>query len=308
MHKLLLEQRADPCVYRHTDGTYYFTASVPEYDLIELRRADSLEGLSTAKPKTIWRKHASGAMSVNIWAPEIHFVDGRWMIYFAAAKAATDTERYGEHRIYALENDSPDPMEGTFVEKGQIDTGWESFALDSTTFVSGGQRYFVWAQRDEAIEGNSNLYIAKMKDAVTLSLPAVRLSIPEYDWERQGYLVNEGPSVLRHGGKLYLTYSGSATDERYCMGLLTAKEGSDLLDPKSWHKSPKPVMVTDEKKGLYGPGHNSFTTDEQGRDVLVFHARPYPGFHGTALGDPNRHAYIQLVEYDAQDEPVFECL
>ena len=29
-------QRADPYVYRHTDGTYYFTASVPAYDRIVL--------------------------------------------------------------------------------------------------------------------------------------------------------------------------------------------------------------------------------------------------------------------------------
>ena len=30
----LIEQRADPCIYRHTDGYYYFTASVPQYDRI----------------------------------------------------------------------------------------------------------------------------------------------------------------------------------------------------------------------------------------------------------------------------------
>ncbi|MDA5483519.1 alpha-N-arabinofuranosidase, partial [Yersinia intermedia] len=33
----LIEQRADPFIYRHTDGYYYFTASVPEYDRLELR-------------------------------------------------------------------------------------------------------------------------------------------------------------------------------------------------------------------------------------------------------------------------------
>src|SRR5690625_5846712 len=31
-------QRADPWVYKHTDGYYYFTGSVPAYDRIELRR------------------------------------------------------------------------------------------------------------------------------------------------------------------------------------------------------------------------------------------------------------------------------
>ena len=39
-------QRADPYVYRHTDGSYYFTASVPAYDGIVLRRAGTLAELS----------------------------------------------------------------------------------------------------------------------------------------------------------------------------------------------------------------------------------------------------------------------
>ena len=34
----LIEQRADPHITRHTDGRYYFTGTVPEYDRIVLRR------------------------------------------------------------------------------------------------------------------------------------------------------------------------------------------------------------------------------------------------------------------------------
>ena len=45
-------QRADPYIYRHTDGCYYFTASVPAYDRIILRRADSLAGLAGAVENT----------------------------------------------------------------------------------------------------------------------------------------------------------------------------------------------------------------------------------------------------------------
>ncbi|HSM62699.1 MAG TPA: hypothetical protein VK833_02055, partial [Gillisia sp.] len=35
-------QRADPHVTRTPDGTYYFIATVPEYDRIELRKANSI--------------------------------------------------------------------------------------------------------------------------------------------------------------------------------------------------------------------------------------------------------------------------
>lgn len=46
-----ITNRADPQVYRHFDGMYYFTASVPEYDRIVLRRANCLKGLAEAEEK-----------------------------------------------------------------------------------------------------------------------------------------------------------------------------------------------------------------------------------------------------------------
>ncbi len=302
--KPFIEQRADPWILRK-DGWYYFTASVPEFDRIILRKARTLRELPDAVEKVVWSRHAEGPLSCNIWAPEIHFVDGRWVIYFAAARGGADEAGRYDHRIYALENENPDPMSGGFTEKGRIDTGWESFSLDSTTVLCGGKRYFIWAQRDFDIPGNSNLYIAEMKSALELKLPAVRLSVPEYDWECRGFLVNEGPACLVHGGRLYLTYSASATDERYAMGMLSLKEGGDPLKAADWSKSPVPVMATEEANGLYGPGHNSFTVDEEGKDLLVFHARPYPGFKGDALSDPNRHCFLRPVRYDAEGRPVF---
>ena len=39
------------------------------------------------------------------------------------------------------------------------------------------------------------------------------LSKPEFDWECRGFKVNEGPAVLVHGDKLFISYSASATDE-----------------------------------------------------------------------------------------------
>jgi len=301
--KPLIEQRADPHVFLK-DGWYYFTASVPEFDRIILRKSRTLEGLSEAQEKTVWFHHPDGEMSCYIWAPELHFVDGQWVIYFAAAREGEDEAGCFNHRTYALINENPDPMEGSFREAGRIDTGWESFTLDSTTTVFEGKRYFIWAQRDDRIPGNSNLYIARMKNALELELPAVLLSVPEYDWECQGFLVNEGPGCLHHGGNLYVTYSGSATDERYAIGLLTLEAGRDPLDPASWTKSPKPVMTTEEKNGIYGPGHNSFTRDENGQDILVFHARPYPGFRGTPLSDPNRHCFIRKIRYSPEGLPI----
>lgn len=302
--KPFILQRADPHIYRHTDGYYYFTASVPAFDKIILRRSKTIEGLATAAEKTIWVHHAQGPLSHNIWAPEIHHVDGGWYIYFAAAH--NEEKRHYDHRMYVLENKNADPSEGDFIEKGQIDTGMETFSLDATSFVHKGIQYLIWAQRDKAIPGNSNLYIASMENPWTLRSRPVLLSKPELPWECIGHLVNEGPAILVHNGTIYLTYSASATDHHYCMGLLTTGMEDDLLNPESWRKSPSPVMVTDEAAGLFGPGHNSFTTDEGGQDILVYHARPYKELKGDPLGDPNRHAYVKPVKYNGNNHPVFQ--
>ncbi|WP_088103525.1 glycoside hydrolase family 43 protein [Halalkalibacter urbisdiaboli] len=302
----VIEQRADPWVYKHTDGYYYFTASVPEYDRIELRRSETIQGLGEAEPKTVWWKYDRGPMSANIWAPEIHYIDGKWYIYFAAAKTAETNEGLFDHRMFVLENEAENPLEGEWIEKGQIKTKWESFALDATTFEHEGTRYLVWPQKDPDIVGNSNLYIAKMINPWTITGEPVMITTPEYEWEKIGFLVNEGPAVIKKQGRIFIAFSASATNHNYCMGLLYASETSDLLDSNSWTKHPEPVFQTSEKTGQYGPGHNSFTVSEDGlQDVMIYHARNYKEIEGDPLYDPNRHTRAQVITWDEDGFPVF---
>ncbi len=304
--KPLVEQRADPYVYYHTDGYYYFTASVPEYDRIELRRAWSVKALPQAEPLVIWRKHAEGPMSYHIWAPELHFIDGKWFIYFAAGQAGDPWYI----RTWILENDSADPFTGQWKEKGSLIPEWDSFMLDCTVFQYEADKkwYAVWAQKSQDRTENSRLYISRMISPYTLEFPQVELTKPEFDWECRGFKVNEGPAVLQRNGKVFLTYSASATDASYCMGMLTAKMGADLLKAESWQKGKSPVFVTDEKKGIYGPGHNSFTVSRDGtEDYLIYHARPYAEVNlDFALYDPNRHAWVKRIRYDEKGYPVFQ--
>ena len=229
----LIRQRADPFIARHTDGFYYFMGTVPEYDRLELRRATTLEGLATAEAKTIWRKHETGPMGAHIWAPELHFIQGKWYVYFAAGAA----DKIWDIRIYVLENASPNPLEGTWEERGQLKTNWESFSLDATTFEHRGIRYLLWAQKAVGAKTNSNLYIAKMDTPTSIAGAQTLLSEPEFDWEKIRYAVNEGPAVLVRHGRVFVTYSAAGTGAEYCLGLLSADENADLLDAKSLTKS-----------------------------------------------------------------------
>ncbi|MCR5252874.1 MAG: glycoside hydrolase family 43 protein [Treponema sp.] len=302
--KPLILQRADPHIYYHKDGYYYFTASTPEYDRIELRRAWSIKALSDAQPVVIWRKHATGPMSWHIWAPELHFINGRWYIYFAAGRS----EDPWWIRSWVLENSSPDPFCGQWEEKGQLVSEWDSFMLDMTVFEHNKKLYAIWAQKRREKTENSALYISEMENPYTLKMPQTLLTVPEFSWECKGFRVNEGAAVLKRNGKIFVTYSASATDASYCMGLLSADENSNLLDPASWKKNANPVFVTDEKTGIFGPGHNSFTTSRDGKtDYLIYHARPYADVDlDFALYDPNRHTWVKKIVYDKSGFPIFQ--
>ncbi len=298
----IIEQRADPWVYRHNDGYYYFTASVPEYDRIELRRARTIQELGAAEAVVIWRKNDSGPLSKHVWAPEIHNIKGKWYVYFAAARVDAPFD----HRTYVLENDAANPLEGTWVQRGPIKTQWESFTIDATTFEHNGRQFLVWAQKDPEIAGNSNLYIAAMSNPWTLNGTPVRIAQPEYPWETVGYFVNEGPAVLKKDGQIFITYSASATDHNYCMGLLVAAETSDLLSADSWQKTPQPVFCSSDTTGQYGPGHSCFTLSPEGTEhILVYHARNYKDIVGNPLFDPNRHTRAQPIDWHADGTPNF---
>lgn len=295
----LIEQRADPFIYKHIDGYYYFTASVPEYDRIILRKAKTISELGTAEEKTIWKSHTSGEMARHIWAPEIHFIDGNWFIYFAAGHS----DDKWAIRQYVLKNSSKNPLADNWQEKGKIKMNFESFTLDATTFTHRQNRYLVWAQKKG---GNSNLYIAEMENPWTISGPQVKIAGPKYNWETEGFPVNEGPAVIKKGGQIFITYSASATDHHYCMGLLSAETDANLLETNSWHKKSEPVFTSNERTKEYGPGHNSFTVaEDETTDLLVYHSRSYKEIEGNPLYDPNRHTRVQKLFWTDKKEPYF---
>lgn len=297
----LAVQRADPWVHKADDGTYYFVATAPEYDRIEIRESRTINGLADAESVVIWRKHSTGEMGNHIWAPELHRFDGKWYIYFAAGSA----EDKWKIRMYVLSNSSANPMEGEWVEEGHIKTDRDEFALDATTFELNGERYLIWAEKSSPAI-NSGLILSKMKDAVTLEGPQVVITEPEFEWEVQGYKVNEGAAVLIKNGKIFVAFSASATDSNYSIGLLWAEVGADLLNPASWNKLPKPVFYSNAKFNRYGPGHNSFTVSEDGKtDIMIYHARDYKDIKGESLSDPNRHTRARAIRWTSDGMPDF---
>lgn len=315
-------ERADPYVTKGPDGYYYFTASYPMksdndpegYDRVILRRSRSLIGLAEVEEIVVWKVSNTTQSHRFIWAPELHFIGGVWYVFYAGSE---DSENRWAFDCHVLMCESADPYTGKWIEKGkfqslQEDTfSFTGFSLDMTYFEAAGKNYVIWAQHNE--EKISCLYLGEVNPEEPwklISMPML-LTKPEYDWEKVRYAVNEGPAVLQHHDKIFVCFSASGTGPEYCVGVLEADITSNLLCHSSWKKYEKPLLTSEDLIDEYGPGHNSFTKDEEGNDVFIYHARSREcyekkcGYAGNdPLYDPCRHARLHTVIWTKDGLPV----
>ena len=328
----LIPERADPyVVYNEDDGYYYFTASYPMdgsgdkdgYDRIILRRAKTIEGLATAEEVSVWDENTSKSLGRFIWAPEMHKIGKSWYLVATAGlntgsgttfnirpfmikfegnpkkESMLDADKWGEPELVK-------PVSGDNILNGM--------SLDMTYFEAGGEHYLIWAdetKNSQNPDGLSYLFIATIdpENPTKLTSEAKLLTKPEFNWELVRYKVNEGPGVFHKDGKVYMTFSASGTGSEYCVGLMYADEKADLTDVSNWTKLPYPILTSsDFDDEVSGPGHNSFTYDENGNLVIVYHAREsksHATHSGDPLYDPCRNAYVKTVLFDEDGLPIF---
>jgi GH43 family beta-xylosidase len=295
----LLSSGADPWVIKG-NGSYYYTHTTGNN--LRLWETEHMEDLVNANSKTIWTPTAGEEYSTQIWAPELHYVDGAWYMYFAATSNNSDENR----RMFVLENTAESPMEGEWEIKGKIADETDQWAIDGTVLQIDEEYYFVWsgwrAENPEVNSGRQQLYIAKMENPWTLEGSRVMISEPDYVWEQNG-LVNEGPVAWENPeGDMFIFYSGSGcwTDD-YKIGVLTYN-GGDPLDSDSWEKHEEPVFKKSEINSVYGPGHNSFFKSPDGsEDWILYHANDHSGDGCTDSRKPR----IQQIKWDENGFPDF---
>lgn len=282
---------ADPWMIYH-DGFYYFTFTAG--DRIEVWKSATLTGIDAGTKTTVWRAPAAGAQCCNIWAPELHFINDRWYIYYAA-----DDGRDANHRMYVLESTGTDPQ-GTYIDKGKIAAPVDRWAIDGSVLrKADGSLYFIWSGWDSFVQSPQNLYIAPMSNPWTISGERVLISAPTNSWERVGWWVNEGPVGLQRGNKTFIVYSASGgSTPDYCLGMLTNTNG-DVLNPSAWTKSSG--CVFSKTNTVFGPGHNSFVKSSDGsEDWIIYHAKDTPV--QTWAG---RTARAQRLTWNQDDTPNF---
>lgn len=257
---------ADPWVVRHEKN--YFWSFTEENRGVALHQSERLSTLG--EKHVVWRAPATGPHSSQIWAPELHFLDGRAYIYCAASDGNNAT-----HRMIVLESTSG-PL-GPYVLKSELYTGDDlagrtnnRWAIDGTVLELRGLRYFLWSGWADGRD-HQFLYIARLANPWTLATARVRLCAnDDYDWERveetrESRGLNEAPQVLQRGEQTFVVYSASASwRASYKLGLLELQPGADPLDPRSWRKHAKPVFSSSEQ--TFGVGHGAFVRSPDGRE------------------------------------------
>ncbi|WP_457030020.1 family 43 glycosylhydrolase [Kitasatospora sp. P5_F3] len=288
------QKGADPWL-EYYNGNYYLVTTSWSSE-ITMRKSPTLAGLSTAPSVQIF-KDTNTNRCCNIWAPEIHFLNGRWYLYYVAGQGIADYN--STQRLHVAESVGTDPM-GPYSFKNDLAApGSDTWLIDASVLKVGSALYLLGSAFGG---GTQNLVIAPMSNPYTVSGALSVISTPTYSWEKSGAAVNEGPEPLYHNGKTFIVYSGSyCTTPDYKLGQLELT-GSNPLLASSWTKKSTPVFQRNDAAGVYGPGHNGFFKSPDGtEDWIVYHA------NNSASGgcDNNRTTRAQKFSWNADGTPNF---
>src|ERR1700761_9449782 len=174
------ESGPDPWI-EYRGGNYYLMTTTGAN--LTIWKAPTLAALKTAPPNVVWKPPSRTApYATDIWAPELHFIDGKWYIYFAG-----DADRHNDtHRIWVLENSSRDPTTGAWAMKGELADPSDKWAIDPSVFENKHRWYLLWSGWPGDVDGVQNIYIAALKNPWTIRGDRVLLSTPDHDWEQHG--------------------------------------------------------------------------------------------------------------------------
>jgi beta-xylosidase len=226
----------------------------------------------------------AGKQHGRYWAPDLHWFDGHWVLYFAAQMTtatehtlspapqgswaigvATTTDLRAGHWTAALLHYS-----GQFnrLPSEQGNRELAGGVIDPNEFENPvtGQRYLVWAKQ------SNQIFLGELSsDGLTLAPVAQRILVPSTPWEcanLRGTCTIEGPVGYWYDNVAYIMYSASSTwSGSYAVGV--AASTAPLSVP--FTKDPEPILTS--SRDLLGPGGTSEpVTAPDGSPIIYFHS------------------------------------
>ncbi|KAH6645915.1 glycosyl hydrolase family 43 protein [Truncatella angustata] len=271
-------------------GGYFYLMTTTWTD-VEISRATTIAGLKTATKKVVYST-TTASRCCNVWAPEVHYFDGIWYIYYTAGESA---DLDGQN-IHVLKGGAT-PYD-TFTYAAKLTSQW---SIDASILRTSSYGNFLMTS---CFNGNTYQSICLQKlgsDYVSVTGSVYTISQPTQSWETVSYPVNEGPAALYFGGKTYISYSASyCWSASYCLGLLTWDGTTAPTSASAWTKSSGCVFSS--ANGNYGTGHNGFFQSPDGTQTwIVYHATS----NSAGACDNSRYTMAQLLGTHSDGSPNF---
>ena len=288
----------DPFVTRGPDGRYYSVFAGGNCGA-SLYVAESPRLSEPGVAHRVWTAVDGTWNSAAVWAPELHYLRGKYYIYYTSAVMDCGLPGWATRRLGVLEAEHP---LGPYVDCGRLELG-DEMSIDGTVLeMQDGRLFFVYMRNRRFGDALNTLCIAPMASPTQIAGAPTLLSSPQYPWEEY---VNEGPEALCHDGKVMIVYSAhGAHTPSYCLALLVCENPADILNAAAWKKYDAPVFA--QGNGVLGPGHASMTVSPDGKTpYLVYHckANAISGF--GVPGSMSRQICVQPFGWHADGTPDF---
>lgn len=292
---------ADPWMVKHNNEYVYCWSSD---NGINVSRSTKLT--RKGEVKKIWHAPTSGWNCNCVWAPEIHFIQGHWYVYYAAGESGPPFI----HQRTGVLRSKTDDVFSEYEDMGKLYTGDNPedpssnvWAIDMTILEHRNKLYAIWSgwiKQETTDATQQHLYISEMENPWTLKGKRVKLSSPVESWETGGPLnLNEGPEILKNGDKVFVIYScRESWTVEYRQGMLQLiNADGNLLDPANWKKSG-PVFEGNEQ--VLGVGHCSFVkSPDNSEDWIIYHSKK------TTKPGWERNVRMQPFKWKADGTPNF---
>ncbi|XXH03302.1 hypothetical protein Hte_009700 [Hypoxylon texense] len=274
-------------------GGYYYLLSTTWTD-VEIARATTIEGLKTAERKVVYSSTVA-SRCCNVWAPETHYIDGTWYIYFTAGNG----DNLDGQNLHVLRGGASAWDDYTYV--AQLTNEW---SIDGTVARFNGWGNYLAYSCFHGVTYQSLCMQKLGDDNVSLQGSIGVISQPTESWEQSGTPVNEGPAALymQATGKTYIAYSANyCWTPDYCLATLEWDGTTDPIAAAAWTKS-NGCVFSGGVNGHYGTGHNSFFRSPDGSQTWnVYHATS----NSAGACDDTRYTMVQVLETSSDGSPDF---
>lgn len=288
----------DPYFMKGPDGLYYSVFGGGNRSTsIYVAQSDRLSEPGVAH--LVWTAKDGCWNSGTIWAPEIHYLRGKWYIYYTSAVTDCGVAGWTTRKLGVLKSDHP---LGPYADAGKLELGDDMSIDGSVLEMPDGRLYFVYMRNKRFEDQMNTICIAPMENPEKICGEPVMISHPTFPWEE---FVNEGPEALIHDGKVMIVYSAHAAHTpEYCLAILECANPDDPMDRASWIKHTSPVFS--KGNGVFGPGHASMTVSpDDSTPYLVYHCKSNGNSTFGVPGSMDRMICVQPFTWSEDGYPKF---